>query len=157
MSTHTFKGINFETSGPLSPVTTAELEKAERALGCRFPPDYRDFILRFGPGEFKELTLRLFAPAEIVEMTPDDRNRFSEYWFWTDSPDVWTQEQAMESIACFDGSSGDDIRFHPTDPKTMYLLVHEERVILPFTSFTDLVHHFQRTSESDPDTLTFTP
>lgn len=157
MSIHTFKGISFETSGPLSPVTTAELEKAERTLGCRFPADYREFILRFGPEEFSELTLRLFAPADIVKMTPEDRHRFAEYWFWTDSPDVWTQEQAVESIACFDGSCGDDIRFHPADPKTMYLLAHEESVILPFTSFADLVHHFQQTGESDTEKLTFIP
>jgi hypothetical protein len=156
MSVHSFNGVDFEASTPLSPVEVAELESAERALGCRFPSEYREFVLRFGSGELKELTLRVFAPSQIVQMTPDDRARFSEHWFWVDSPDVWTQERAVESIACFDGSCGDDIRFHPADPQTMYLLPHEDTVIHKFTTLADIVRHFRREYASESDRLTFT-
>ena len=155
MSSHTFNGIKFEATKPLRPVGVAELESAERALGYRFPSDYREFVLRFGSGEFEELTLRVFSPFEILEMTPDDRARFSEHWFWDDSPNVWTQEQAVESVACFDGGSGDDIRFHPADPETIYLLPHEDTVIHKFSSFADIVRHFQREFAPESDKLTF--
>jgi hypothetical protein len=155
MSVHSFHGINFEVIAPLCPVGVAELESAEKALGCRFPSDYRDFVLRFGSGELEELTLRVISPSQILEVTPDDRTRFSEHWFWVDSPDVWTQERAVESIACFDGSSGDDIRFHPADSRTMYLLPHEDTVIHKFTSFADIVRHFQREFAPESDRLTF--
>ncbi len=156
MSVHSFNGINFEATIPLRPVEVAELEFVERVLGCRFPSDYREFVLRFGSGELEELTLRVFSPSQIVQMTPDDRARSSEHWFWVDSPDVWTRERAVESIACFDGSSGDDIRFHPADSESMYLLPHEDTVIHKFTSFADIVRHFQREFAPESDRLTFT-
>lgn len=155
MSVHSFAGVNFEASTPLRPVGTAEMEAAERALGCRFPSDYREFVLRFGSGELQELTLRVFSPDQIVQMTPGDRSRFCNYWFWVDSPDVWTQERAIESIACFDGSCGDDIRFHPADPLTMYLLPYGDTVIHRFTTFADIVQHFKREFAPDTDRLTF--
>jgi hypothetical protein len=156
MGAHSFHGVNFEVSRPLRPIGSAELESAEAALGCRFPSDYREFVLRFGAGEFDELTLRVFSPSQIVRMTPEDRDRFSQYWFWVDSPEVWTKEKAIESIACFDGSCGDDIRFHPSDPQTMYLLPHEKTVIYRFTSFADIIGHFRREFSPDSDGLTFT-
>lgn len=156
MNIHSFNGISIEVTSPLSPVGVAELESAERTLGCRFPSDYREFVLRFGSGEFERLALRVFSPSEIVQMTPTDRARFSEYWFWVDSPDVWTQERAVESIACFDGSCGDDIRFHPAESQTMYLLPHGDTVIHKFTSFADIVRHFQREFTPESDQLTFT-
>lgn len=156
MGAHSFQGIDFETTGSLRPVAPAELEAAEAALGCRFPPDYREFVLRFGAGELNELTLRAFSPSQIVRVTPDDRTRLSEYWYWVDSPEVWSQERAIESIACFDGSCGDDIRFHPSDPQTMYLLPHEHTVIYKFTTFADIIRHFRREFSPDSDTLTFT-
>lgn len=156
MSIHSFNGIRFVVTSPLRPVEAAELESAERRLGCRFPSDYRDFVLRFGPGEFEELSLRVFSPTLIFHMTPDDRVRFSKHWFWMDSPDVWTQERAVESIACFDGSGGDDIRFHPADSRTIYLLPHGDTVIHKFTCFADIVRHFQREFTPESDRLIFT-
>jgi hypothetical protein len=156
MNVHSFNGIDFEVTKPLRPVGVSELHYAERALGCRFPSDYREFVLRFGSGEFEELTLQVFSPSQIIQITPGDRTRLSEYWFWADSSAVWTQDRAIESIACFDGSCGDDIRFHPADPSTMYLLPHEDTLIHKFTSFPDIVRHFQREFAPESGKLTFT-
>jgi hypothetical protein len=157
MATHLFNGVAFETKAPLDPIEVAELDFAEQKLGCHFPTEYRDFVLRFGSGEFNELSLRIFAPRQVVEMTSDDRARLAEYWFWVDSPDIWNRERAIESIACFDGSNGDDLRFHPSDPQTLYLLPHEESVIYKFSSLMEIVRHFRRECEFHLDKLTFTP
>ena len=157
MKLHSFNGIEFQATAPFRPVELTELESAERALGCRFPSEYRDFVLRFGTGEFIQLGLRALSPSRIVQTTPEDRARLSEYWFWEDSPKVWTQKQAIESVACFDGNSGDDIRFHPAEPQTMYLLPHEDTIICKFTTLAGIVRFFRGQREAKLETLTFVP
>jgi hypothetical protein len=155
MSNHSFRKLRFETSRPLHPIAVGELESVEQALRCRFPSDYRDFVLRFGSGEFDQISLCVQRPSEILQRTDEDRARLAKYWFWDHSPDVWSQARAVESIACFDGTSGDDIRFHPSDLHSMYLLPHEDNFIIRFTSFADIVHHFRRTFSPDLSRLVF--
>jgi hypothetical protein len=157
MSRHSFRGVDFDVTGPICPVSRDELESAEEALQWRFPTDYRDFVLRFGSGEFQNMPFRVLPPAAILRRTASDQARLADYWFWNDSPEIWNKTQALESIACFDGTSGDDIRFHPKDPGIIYFLPYEEHFILKFTGFADIVGHYRREAPSECGKIIFCP
>ena len=152
-----FRGITFDLAATKHPVSAEQLRAAEALLGCTFPPDYRDFVLQFGAGEFRELALAVPSPKAVAARTPDDRTRLREFWFWTASPEVWSQEKACGSIACFDGSSGDDVRFHPSDPQAMYILPHDHEYICRVTNFDDLISRFAEIYGTDRSKLTFIP
>ena len=137
-----FRDIEFALAATAQPIAEEDVRAAEAALACSFPLDYRDFVLQFGAGEFDGLPLRLFAPADLVRGTPRDRARLRECWFWTDSPEVWSQQKACESIACFDSTDGHDIRFHPSEPAALYVLPHEESWIRRVEGFAGLVAFF---------------
>jgi hypothetical protein len=153
-----FMNLSFNLDGPCHPVTEAELLAAEAKLSCRFPQDYRDFIRAFGAGWFDLISLRVFSPSYIVKTTERDQQRLRQYWFWNDSPDVWTQAQACRSVACFDSPSGHDIRFSPEDPSALYVLVHDVSTIKRVGSFAELVDFlrtFERSYEDDEDAPTY--
>lgn len=137
-----FSSINFYLAAPICSAGSRDLEQAESVLGCRFPTDYRDFIIEFGSGEFDKMPMRAEPPRCISLNTEADRSRLREYWFWDNSPDVWSQQLAVESVMCFGSWNGDDIRFHPSDPETYYILPHGEDVIYRLRSFDELVTHF---------------
>jgi hypothetical protein len=157
MSHKSFQGINFSVAGPLWLVGQHELESAEQVLRCRFPSDYRDFVLRFGSGEFQIMPFRVLRPADILRTTVSDQARLADYWFWNDSPKIWNKTQALESIACFGGTSGDDMRFHPKDPRFIYLLPHEENFILKLTGFADIVAYYCRLAPRKTENIIFHP
>ena len=96
-------------------------------------------------------------PSTILRTTTSDQARFAEYWFWKDSPDIWNKVQALESIACFDGTSGDDIRFHPKDPRFIYFLPHEDSFILKFTGFAGIVGYYRRQAPRETEKIIFRP
>ncbi|MGH9719273.1 MAG: hypothetical protein ACRD8O_03615 [Bryobacteraceae bacterium] len=94
MSTHDFHGISFEATARLLPASIADVE-AEQAIGCSFPPDYCEFVVQFGPGEFDEISVNVLPPFCVVDRLADDRDRLTEYWFWNDS-ELWNQKLALD-------------------------------------------------------------
>ena len=152
-----FRGLSFTLGAPAQPVLESELQAAEIALACSFPPDYRDFVTTFGAGHFDGLSLRAFGPTHLARTTADDRQRFSDYWFWTESPEVWSQTLACESIGCFDSASGHDIRFHPSDPNSLFILPHEEAWIKRVADFAELVAFFREFEPDDLESISYYP
>jgi len=152
-----FRDINFELTGQPSPVSEADLRSAESVLRCTFPTDYRDFLREFGPGEFSPVPLQVLPPSALLRSTTDDQQRLREHWFWSDSSEVWSQKLACESIACFDGCCGDDVRFHPSDPDSIYILPHDETCIYRVASFAELLSRFLTLYNTPPDSLRFEP
>ena len=115
MQTVDFMGIALLPDSLLSPVSIEELEMVEAQLEFTFPKAYRDFVVKLGCGE-TAFHLRVFHPHDILESYMDEtQERLSEHWFWDKSPNVLTQNQAVECVPFFDSSDGDDIIFHPSD------------------------------------------
>lgn len=151
-----FHGVEFEVVGDPFQVADKEIVKTERDLGCSLPSSYREFVQTYGYGEFESICLRILRPSSVVSMLRDDQNGFKDYWFWDDSPEVWTQAKAIESIACFDGE-GHGIRFHPSDPSVQYFLSHDDSTIEKFDSFSELIEFMRNYGGDDGEGLAFTP
>ena len=92
-----FDDIEFEPLGEFLPIGEEELVRAEDALNCRFPEDYRKFVTTFGEGEFNECPIRVNSPSSIAARTLGHQEILTNYWFWEGSEDTWTHAQAMES------------------------------------------------------------
>jgi hypothetical protein len=152
-----FRDISFGCIRQPSGIAAAEIAKAEAALRCRFPGDYSAFVVRFGAGEFRDIALRVLSPAAIVAATPGDQARLREHWFWPHSEDVLPKARALETVACFDGCCGDDVRFHPADPSTMFVLPHASEVVLRAQGFRELVAVFRSLYNVESKALTYDP
>ena len=152
-----FDDIEFEPLDEFIPIGEEELVRAEDALNCRFPEDYRNFVTTFGEGEFNECPIRVNSPSSIAARTEDHRDSLTKFWIWEVLEDPWTHAQAMESIECFAGWWGDWIRFHPSDPSSMYVLPRESLSIHRVTSLSSLIALFKRELTGHFDRLTFTP
>jgi hypothetical protein len=135
----TFDIIKFRVNGTTHPVPESEILAAEKSLRCKFPDEYRRFVQKYGPGIFRPLPVQVFSPQQILRFTPENRQRLEEYWFWDESPEILTKEDALRSIACFDTDIGHDIRFLPEDPSTFFVLWHEEETIARCDGFAGIV------------------
>jgi hypothetical protein len=153
----TFGQIRFSCDREPMGIRETEVAKAEAVLKCRFPDDYREFVIQFGAGEFRDIALQVLPPATIVAGTAADQARLRNHWFWPDSEDVLSRAQAVETVACFDGSSGDDVRFHPCDPSTIFVLPHESGVILRVRGFGELVGVFRTLYNVGSKVLSYGP
>ncbi|HMA32947.1 MAG TPA: SMI1/KNR4 family protein [Chloroflexia bacterium] len=60
---------------PLQQVTEAEVETLEQALDTPLPPDYRAFLMQWGPGVI-DREIVLYGPADVIESTHDVRDLF---------------------------------------------------------------------------------
>jgi hypothetical protein len=143
MKTLTHDGIEIALRTEVLAEPWSEVEKAESSLGCEFPSDYKRLITLLGSGEFQPMPIRLLAPRLILQNLEEDKAVYSECWDWTDSPEVWDQERALESVACFDGYAGDAIRFHPSNPNRMYILSRSATTIEVVTSFAELIDYYR--------------
>jgi hypothetical protein len=144
----TFDIIKFHVNGTTHPVPESEILAVEKSLGCKFPPDYRRFVQKYGPGYFRPLPVEVPSPRQILASVAETQQRLEDYWFWDESPDILTKEDAVRSIACFDTDIGHDIRFLPEDPWTLFVLWHEEETITRCRGFGDIVRLFDPDYES---------
>jgi len=151
-----FRGIQFEVAGTPHPVDREEVAKVEHQFACRFPDDYRSFVVEYGPGEFEPVHCKVLPPSLIAARTQQDRSRLREYWFWDESPEIWTQARAVESLACYDGD-GHDIRFHPSDPSKTYFLSHDEQVIYQCEGLPSLLRLMCKIYGVESGALSFKP
>ena len=140
----TFAGIQFALIGPARPVSESDILAAEERLFCKFPADYHRIVRKYGAGYFRGLPVQVFSPRQILNSTPEVQQRFREYWFWEESADVLTQQDAARSIGSFDTDIGHDIRFLPEDPSVLFLLSHDDGSITRCGGFADLVRLLER-------------
>lgn len=151
-----FQGIFFNIiNPPLLPVSIEDLSEVESKLKFLFPEDYRNFITRFGIGE-TNLSIRTLSPLYISNnYLSKMRNRLSEYWFWNESPEILTQERAVQCVPFFDSWCGDDIIFHPSKPNKWFILPHEEEVIWSVNSFKQLCDLYSKRFDNLQPPFTF--
>jgi hypothetical protein len=139
MQSINFQGIIFISDTLLSTVSIEELEAIEARLGFTFPEDYRAFINTLGIGE-TEFHVRAYPPLD--DYLFEASNRLTEFWFWNKSPQILTQAHAVECVAFFGSSDGDDILFHPSNRNRWYILPHEEEEVILVHSFQELSAYF---------------
>jgi hypothetical protein len=134
-----FQGMAFTPDLPVSTYSIKDLEVIESRLGFTFPEDYRLFISTLGAGE-TEFHVRAYPPHD--EYLFEASERFLYHWFWDESPEILTQAYAMECVAFFDSTDGDDIIFHPSNPNCWFILPHEEGKVIIVNSFQQLCQHY---------------
>ena len=105
----------------LRPVEPARVDRAEEALGCRFPAGYRELVTRFGEGTTGGF-LRIYPPDRVLETRAEWQARVREYWFWETGGTGTTPDRIREGVVVADSFDGDELCFHPEDPDTLYLL-----------------------------------
>jgi hypothetical protein len=128
---------------PLKPVLESEILEVEAQLGLVFPADYKEFVTTFGAGELSVIGLQAFTPHDVMEIFRyESQERLAEFWFWEESPEILTQQKAIECFPFFGSAQGDDILFHPSDPNTWFILPHEEQHVVTVHTFNELVNYY---------------
>lgn len=128
---------------PLKPVLESEISEVEAQLNLVFPADYKSFVTTFGAGELSIIFLQAFTPSQVMTAYRyESQERLAEYWFWEESPEILTQQRAIECFPFFGSSGGDGILFHPSDPNTWFILPHEEEKVVAVHNFKELVDYY---------------
>jgi len=122
LPTTTLGDIRVRGRFKLSPVPVEVVDRAEQTLGCSFPPGYREYITRLGPGVLGGAFVRVHPPSRVVKDLPDFRERISECWLWDDGHPQLPEERILESIRIAETMNGAELIFHPSDPTRLYCL-----------------------------------
>jgi SMI1 / KNR4 family (SUKH-1) len=148
----TFQGISIVSDVPLCPIGSEELMQIEAELGFRFPNDYREFVLKIGAGELIGLWICAYDPkAILMGGMAEMRDRLSEFWFWDQSPEILTQEKALQCVPFFNTTCGADILFHPSNPGEWFILEHdqEDETVKTVNSFRGLFDFYFRICQDE--------
>jgi SMI1 / KNR4 family (SUKH-1) len=142
-----FQGISIVSDVPLCPIGPEDLMQIEAELGFRFPNDYREFVLTIGAGELMDLSICADDPkAILMGGMAEMRDRLAEFWFWDQSPEILTQEKALQCVPFFNTTCGADILFHPSNPDEWFVLEHdqEDETVKTVNSFRELFDFYFR-------------
>ena len=110
-----------------TPATTEQIAEAERILNTKFPPDYTDFITRFG-GVFVGIAVHAFVNESsvgketVIELTQSMRRSFGD--------GDERREEARQSIAFADDGSGNPILLNSKGEVVIFFHDNDEREIL---------------------------
>jgi hypothetical protein len=110
----TIKGAQLHLS------SAEEVARLEESLAARFPAGYAEFVTRFGEGTLGGSYVRIYPPHRIERELVPWRDRIRQYWFWPKGP--CPQEHALESIILGDTLDGDELVFHPSNSKALFIL-----------------------------------
>lgn len=110
-------------------VTAEDVKVLENKLWLKFPKGYQEYITHLGEGVLAQ-TIRIYPPRRIEEELEQWRQRVKDYWFWDNKPILLPKERALESIVLGDTLYGDELVFHPSKPKKIFILPHEEENVL---------------------------
>lgn len=121
--------------------TDARIMEAEAALGRRLPDGYRGFMTTLGAGELN-LALRVLPPDELVARTRDfwrvqanltaaaEEDGYSRWDLFDDSLALLPPTRLLSSVLVIDAGGGDEIVYHPDAPGDLFLLPHDDSVIV---------------------------
>lgn len=139
-------------------VSAEEVRALENKLWLKFPQGYQEYITHFGEGVLAE-TLRIYPPRRIEEELEQWRQRIKDYWFWDNEPILLPKERAMEAIVLGDTLYGDELVFHPSKPKKIFILPHdEEKVVLAGNDLLDIIQEIlSDTKDNTEFELNFEP
>lgn len=97
------------------------------------PLGYQEFMTTLGLGILND-TIRVYSPNRIGREYKTTQERWREFYFWGEGSDVLTKERVLESIIVADTGNGDEVIFHPSIPKKLYLLPANDHKILEIGS-----------------------
>lgn len=108
--------------------TTADIDRAETALGTSLPRGYSRFVRRVGGGSLGHF-VGVLSPDQLAKSTKDWRTRVQEYWFW-DTEESGADRESLQQRGVVVASSfdGDELCFDPVDPETLYVLPRNDDV-----------------------------
>ncbi len=139
----------------IQPVTHAEVEALQSALGLPLPVGYVEFITRFGEGLYCDF-FRILSPKETLERALEVRRWWQERWFFESPESLLTQEQAVSGFMIASSIDGDQIVFYPPQPEKLYILPRHSRDIqIIRADFSDL--HTWGTDDGSTHLRTFEP
>jgi hypothetical protein len=134
-------------SPKIQPVPVAEVEVLEQHLGFALPGGYRDFITRFGEGDYCDL-FRIYPPVRIREEYASHREYWQgwyyeyegvDHWFFEGSQHILSEEQLQACIIIGDSFDGDEIVYYPPHPDKLFVLPrHDEQIYTLKADFSDL-------------------
>lgn len=110
----------------------SEVDKAETALGIRFPSGYREYVTRFGEGFLGGTYVRIYPPRRILCGINNNevwRQRIEQYWFWDKGRGTLSKEVALESVIIGDTYDGDELVVHASNPERIYVLPRHSKDI----------------------------
>jgi hypothetical protein len=118
-----------------------EVESLEQHLGFSLLSGYREFITRFGEGDYCDL-FRIYPPARIREEYALHREFLREHeyhQFFKGSDSVLSKKQLQECILIGDSHDGDYIEYHPSMPDKLFVLPrHDDKIHILKADFRDL-------------------
>jgi hypothetical protein len=114
----------------LTLATAEEVDFLEATLNLTFPEGYKEYVTTFGKGSYYGIeAIRVDMPSAILSKYREYQQRLDEYWFWEDGEELLPKERAVECIRIADTDGGNEIIFHPSNSKELFLLPHDEEVI----------------------------
>jgi hypothetical protein len=134
-------------SSRIQAVPVAEVEALEQHLGFALPDGYRDFITRFGEGDYCDL-FRIYPPVRIREEYASYRDAWEgwyyeyegvNHWFFEGSEHILSEAQLQACIIIGDSFDGDEIVYYPPQPDKLFVLPrHDQRIYTLKADFSDL-------------------
>jgi hypothetical protein len=113
----------------LEPTPSAEVDALERELGFALPSGYRDFVTRFGEGDYADL-FRVSAPDAIRAHLAEDRARWAQFWFFAGSEHLLTQREMADAVRVADTFDGDEFVAHPKRRDVVFVLPRDsDRIV----------------------------
>ena len=108
-----------------------EVGVLEAKLNVSFPDGYKEYVTALGLGVYygKAANFRVDMPSAILSEYREHQEFLDKYWFWEEGEDLLPKERAMECIRIADTDGGDVIIFHPSNPKELFILPHEDEMI----------------------------
>ena len=105
-----------------------EVNTLEINLNISFPEGYREFVTILGKGQYcgHNTAIRVEMPLEVLSEYKENQRFLDEYWFWEASEDLLPRKKAIECIKVCDTDIGDVVIFHPSNPKELFALPHED-------------------------------
>jgi hypothetical protein len=111
------------------PTPSEEVDALERELGFALPSGYRDFVTRFGEGDYADL-FRVSTPAAIRAHLAEDRARWAKSWFFAGSEHLLTQREMADAVRVADTFDGDEFVAHPKRRDVVFVLPRDsDRIV----------------------------
>jgi hypothetical protein len=112
----------------LTLATDAEVNSLESALAVSMPAGYREYVTTFGSGAYCSY-IRVDMPSAVILETNNNRQAWSEYWFWEMGEEILTRTRAMECISIASTVDGDVVVFHPTNSEELFVLPRNDDML----------------------------
>ena len=146
-------------TGPLQPVTVAEVAALEQALATPLPSDYRAFLLHWGPGVI-DREIGLYAPAAVIKSTyevrdlcalPEEEGQPRFFSWYTNTAEFFGPADLHRVIAIGHSMDGDRFILLPGLPP-QYFEFPRDRDLIRWagTSLDDLLQYLDPRVRFDP-------